>query len=107
VYITSPPRPSIDLTPPHDGTPRTRSTSYKSGNEKVVPEGGAMQITLDIHQHQPLTGMASSAGQAPLAFAGWLELLRVVAELAAVSAGQHPPSDAGPTTPMHRERAPA
>jgi hypothetical protein len=52
-----------------------------------------MQITLDIQKHQPLTGTASLDGQAPLAFAGWLELLRVVADLAGSPAEQRAPTE--------------
>ena len=50
-----------------------------------------MQITIDIQRNQPLTGTASLDGHPSLAFAGWLELLRVVAELAAAPTEQTAP----------------
>jgi hypothetical protein len=40
-----------------------------------------MLINIAIEKTQPLTGTASSDGKAPVPFAGWLELLRAVAEL--------------------------
>jgi hypothetical protein len=52
-----------------------------------------MQITIDIQRNQPLTGTASLDGHAPLAFAGWLELLRVVAELADAPTEQRVPEN--------------
>jgi hypothetical protein len=52
-----------------------------------------MQITIDIQKHQPLTGTASLDGHLPLAFGGWLELLRVVADLAGSPAEQRAPAE--------------
>jgi hypothetical protein len=40
-----------------------------------------MLINIAIEKTQPLTGTATSNGKAPVPFAGWLELLRAVAEL--------------------------
>jgi hypothetical protein len=40
-----------------------------------------MLISIAIEKTQPLTGTASSAGQGPVSFVGWMALLRVVAEL--------------------------
>jgi hypothetical protein len=63
-----------------------------------------MQITIDVQKHQPLTGTASLDGQAPLAFAGWLELLRAVADLAGSPAEQRTPTKmlATPQAPGER-----
>jgi hypothetical protein len=40
-------------------------------------------IRIRIDQTQPLTGTATTRGGTPLPFDGWLELLRVIAELVA------------------------
>jgi hypothetical protein len=63
-----------------------------------------MLIKIAIEKTQPLTGTASSEGKAPVTFAGWLELLRAVAELvgsptqSADPSGQTvSPSTKGPT----------
>ena len=59
----------------------------------VAQGGGTMQITIDIQKHQPLTGTASLDGHRPLAFVGWLELLRVVADLTGSSAEHRTPNE--------------
>jgi hypothetical protein len=63
-----------------------------------------MQITIDIQKHQPLTGTASVDGHQPLPFAGWLELLRVVADLAGAPVEQHAPAERIATLPAPGER---
>ncbi len=40
-----------------------------------------MLIQISIENIQPLTGSASSCGNEPLKFVGWLELFRAVADL--------------------------
>ena len=40
-----------------------------------------MQISVTIEQLQPLSGTASTAGERPVSFVGWLELLRAIADL--------------------------
>jgi hypothetical protein len=40
-----------------------------------------MLISIQIEKTQPLTGTASSNGNGPVSFVGWMALLRVVAEL--------------------------
>ena len=40
-----------------------------------------MQISVTIEHVQPLTGTASTSGERPVSFVGWLELLRAIAEL--------------------------
>lgn len=40
-----------------------------------------MLISIEIEKTQPLTGTASTLGQAPVTFVGWMGLLRVVSEL--------------------------
>jgi len=52
-----------------------------------------MLISIEIETTRPLAGSASSAGNGPVSFIGWMGLLRVVAELteameAAADAGQ-------------------
>ena len=41
-----------------------------------------MQISVNIEQTQPLVGTASRGHARPVSFVGWLEFLRVIAELA-------------------------
>ena len=45
-----------------------------------------MQITVHIEQLQPLVGSASTDRERTVSFVGWLELLRVLADLAEASA---------------------
>jgi hypothetical protein len=54
-----------------------------------------------IERTQPLAGTAATEGAEPLRFDGWLELLRVIAELvgAAPSGGE----DADAAEPMQRK----
>ncbi|HET8579519.1 MAG TPA: hypothetical protein VFL31_00840 [Nitrospiraceae bacterium] len=40
-----------------------------------------MDIRLSIRTTEPLAGTATAADRSPLAFEGWLELLRVLSEL--------------------------
>jgi len=40
-------------------------------------------IRIQIQRTQPLAGTAATEGSEPLGFDGWLELLRVIAELVA------------------------
>jgi hypothetical protein len=63
-----------------------------------------MQITIDVQKHQPLTGAASLDGHPPLAFTGWLELLRAVADLAGSPAERRAPTEmlATPQAPGER-----
>ena len=63
-----------------------------------------MQITIDIQRNQPLTGTASLDGHPPRAFAGWLELLRVVAELAAAPTERPAPEHRSATPQVIGER---
>jgi hypothetical protein len=41
-----------------------------------------MRINVNIEQTQPLVGSASTGRERPVPFVGWLELLRVIADLA-------------------------
>jgi hypothetical protein len=40
-----------------------------------------MLIRISIEKTEPLTGTAATARSRPLAFVGWLELLRAISEL--------------------------
>ena len=40
-----------------------------------------LEIRLSIGKTQPLTGSASTSGKEPVSFVGWLEMLRVIADL--------------------------
>ena len=40
-----------------------------------------MRITIDIDKTQPLTGTASTDGNGPVSFVGWMSLLRAISEL--------------------------
>jgi hypothetical protein len=48
---------------------------------RVTPEAASMLITLAIEKSHPLTGTASCDERGTVAFAGWMELLRAVADL--------------------------
>ena len=66
-----------------------------------------MHINIEIEQTRPLTGTASSEGQGPVSFVGWMALLRVVADLTeameqAEGAPRH--DDAGPPAQQPDER---
>ena len=47
-----------------------------------------MQIRISIDTAEPLTGTAKAGTSAPVAFTGWLELLRAIAELVGAD-GRH------------------
>jgi hypothetical protein len=47
-----------------------------------------MQIHISIDNAEPLTGTANAGTRAPVAFAGWLELLRAISELVGAD-GRH------------------
>jgi hypothetical protein len=67
-----------------------------------------MLIRISIEKAEPLTGTAATAGNRPLPFAGWLELLRVISELVGVAGGTGPsPPPPAPDVGVHRpKRAP-
>jgi hypothetical protein len=48
---------------------------------RITPEAASMLITLAIEKTQPLTGTASCDERGTVAFVGWMELLRAVADL--------------------------
>ena len=50
-------------------------------NVDLTLEAATMLISIEIETTRPLTGSASSAGNGPVSFVGWMGLLRVVAEL--------------------------
>jgi hypothetical protein len=67
-----------------------------------------MRITIEIEKTRPLTGTASSEGQGPVSFVGWMALLRVVAELTeAMEQAEGVPrhDDAGPPVRHADERS--
>ncbi len=47
-----------------------------------------MLIQISIERTQPLAGAAATKGSGPVHFDGWLELLKVVAELVAAAGGE-------------------
>ena len=61
---------------------------------RVTPEAASMLITLAIEKTQPLTGTASCDERGTVAFAGWMELLRAVADL--VGEQEHTRSQTAP-----------
>jgi hypothetical protein len=54
------------------------------GEWSACGEGGVL-IRIWIERTQPLAGTAVTTGTNPLRFDGWLELLRVIAELVAAA----------------------
>ncbi len=63
-----------------------------------------MQIQISIDNAEPLTGTATAGRSAPVAFAGWLELLRAISELVGADA-RHADRDRAPTDlPTERMR---
>jgi hypothetical protein len=50
-------------------------------NVDLTLEAATMLINIAIETTRPLTGSASSEGNGPVSFVGWMGLLRVVAEL--------------------------
>ena len=51
-----------------------------------------MLINVNIEQTQPLVGSASTGQERSVSFVGWLELLRVIADLAETT--EHPDDEA-------------
>jgi hypothetical protein len=67
-----------------------------------------MLIQISIEKTQPLTGSASSSGKRPVSFVGWLEMLRVIADLAEATeqtVDRVPEADEKPTTQNGRDRS--
>ena len=64
-----------------------------------------MLIRIQIGRTQPLAGPAATKGSEPLRFDGWLELLRVLAELVAAvpSGGENADTVAEPCKEPSRE----
>jgi hypothetical protein len=78
--------PGWNAHPADEGSARRSSRGARSGRPW---EAAAVLVRLWIEGSQPLAGTAATEGGGPLRFEGWLELLRVVAELVAAA----PPTD--------------
>jgi len=49
---------------------------------------GLMQIQISLDSDHPLTGAVATDGSAPMRFVGWLDLIRVLAEIVERPRGQ-------------------
>ena len=74
-----------------------------------------MVIQVSIDTTEPLTGVATSCDREPVPFVGWLQMLRAVADLVAVSEcaascaadAEHAPADHIPTGQLAGEPLPS
>jgi hypothetical protein len=64
------------------------------------PASAGLEIRISIETKQPLTGSAVTGGNDPVPFVGWLELLRVIADLAETADGA---ADVSQRPPEHDE----
>jgi catechol 2,3-dioxygenase-like lactoylglutathione lyase family enzyme len=83
--------PGLNAHRADDGSARRSSRGARS---RRPWEAAAVLIRLWIERMEPLAGTAATEGSEPLRFDGWLELLRVVAELVAGAPSSDEDADA-------------